>query len=96
MVPAPATLPTARIVERLNVARAPALIGHASKLAELAGEQSAGRLRLRLRPVISISEMLTAEYGGAISAALGVPVINTLRHPPRDGPSRAAPAALSA
>ena len=76
MVPAPATWPTARIVERLNAAQPPALIGHASKLAELAREQSAGRLRLRLRAVTSISEMLTAEDREAISGAFGVPVIN--------------------
>jgi phenylacetate-CoA ligase len=76
MVPAPATLPTARIVERLNAAQPPALIGHASKLAELAREQSAGRLRLRLRAVTSISEMLTAEDRSAISEAFGVPVID--------------------
>jgi phenylacetate-CoA ligase len=76
MVPAPATLPTATIVERLNAAQPPALIGHATKLAELAREQSAGRLRLRLRAVTSISEMLTAEDREAITAAFGVPVIN--------------------
>ena len=77
LVSAPATWPTARIVERLNAAQPPALIGHASKLAELAGEQSAGRLRLRLRAVTSVSEMLTPEDREAISAAFGVPVINT-------------------
>ena len=77
LISAPATWPTARIVERLNVAQPPALIGHASKLAELAREQSAGRLRLRLRAVTSISEMLTPEDGEAISAAFAVPVINT-------------------
>ena len=77
LVSAPATWPTARIVECLNAAQPPALIGHASKLAELAGEQSAGRLRLRLRAVTSISEMLTPEDREAISAAFGVPVINT-------------------
>ena len=76
LVPAPATLPTATIVERLNAAQPPALIGHATKLAELAREQSAGRLRLRLRAVTSISEMLTSEDRAAISAAFGVPVID--------------------
>jgi phenylacetate-coenzyme A ligase PaaK-like adenylate-forming protein len=76
MVSAPATLPTARIVARLNAAQPPALIGHASRLAELAREQSAGRLRLQLRAVTSISEMLTAEDRAAISGAFGVPVIN--------------------
>jgi phenylacetate-CoA ligase len=76
MVSAPATWPTARIVERLNAAQPPALIGYATKLAELAGEQSAGRLRLRLRAVISISEMLTAQDRQGIGAAFGVPVTN--------------------
>jgi phenylacetate-coenzyme A ligase PaaK-like adenylate-forming protein len=76
LVPAPATLPTATIVARLNAAQPPALIGHATKLAELAREQRAGRLRLRLRAVTSISEMLTAGDREAISAAFGVPVIN--------------------
>ena len=61
LISAPATWPTAAIVECLNAAQPPALIGHASKLAELAREQSAGRLRLRLRAVTSVSEMLTPE-----------------------------------
>jgi phenylacetate-CoA ligase len=76
MISAPATLPTAAIVEQLNAAQPPALIGHATKLAELAGEQSAGRLRLRLSAVTSISEMLTAADREVISAAFGIPVIN--------------------
>jgi phenylacetate-CoA ligase len=74
LISAPATWLTAAIVERLNAAQPPALIGHASKLAELAREQSAGRLRLRA--VTSVSEMLTAEDRQVISAAFGVPVIN--------------------
>jgi phenylacetate-CoA ligase len=76
LISAPATWPTARIVECLNGAQPPALIGHASKLAELAREQDAGRLRLRLRAVTSVSEMLTPEDRQAISAAFGVAVIN--------------------
>jgi phenylacetate-CoA ligase len=71
---APATLPAATIVERLNTAQPPALIGHASKLAELAREQRTGRLRLRLAAVTSVSEMLTPEDRDAIGAAFGVPV----------------------
>jgi len=77
LISAPATWPTARIVERLNAAQPPALIGHASRLADLAREQSAGRLRLTLRAVTSVSEMLTPADREAISAAFGVPVINT-------------------
>jgi phenylacetate-CoA ligase len=76
MVSAPATWPTARIIERLNAAQPPALIGYATRLAELAREQSAGRLRLRPRGVTSISEMLTPGDREAIGAAFGVPVIN--------------------
>jgi phenylacetate-CoA ligase len=76
LISAPATWPAAAILECLNAAQPPALIGHASKLAELAGEQSAGRLRLRLRAVTSVSEMLTAEDRQVIGTAFGVPVIN--------------------
>jgi len=76
LISAPATWPTATIVECLNAAQPPALIGHASRLAELAREQSAGRLRLRLQAVTSVSEMLTPEDRQVISAAFGVPVIN--------------------
>jgi phenylacetate-CoA ligase len=76
LISAPATWPTAAIVECLNAAQPPALIGHASRLAELAKEQSAGRLRLRPRAVTSVSEMLTAEDRQAIGAAFGVPVID--------------------
>ena len=50
MIPAPATLPTAEIVRRLNAAQPPALIAYAAKLAELAREQREGRLRLRRGP----------------------------------------------
>jgi phenylacetate-CoA ligase len=76
MVAAPATWPTARIVERLNAAQPPALIGYPTRLAALAREQHAGRLRLRLATVTAISEMLTAADREAISAAFGVPVID--------------------
>jgi phenylacetate-CoA ligase len=76
LISAPASLPTARIVGLLNAARPPALIGHASKLAELAVEQREGRLRLDLQAVTSISEMLTPADRQAIASAFGVPVIN--------------------
>ena len=42
LIPAPASLPTAEIVRRLNAARPPALLAYAAKLAELAREQQAG------------------------------------------------------
>jgi phenylacetate-CoA ligase len=77
LISAPVTLPTTALVECLNTAQPPALMAYASKLAELAREQRAGRLRLRLRAVTSISETLTAQDRGAIGAAFGVPVVNT-------------------
>jgi phenylacetate-coenzyme A ligase PaaK-like adenylate-forming protein len=46
MIAAPASMPIAEIVERLNAAQAPALLGYASKLAQLAREQREGRLRI--------------------------------------------------
>jgi phenylacetate-CoA ligase len=76
MVSAPATWPTARIVECLNAAAPPALIGYATRLAALAREQNAGRLRLRLAAVTAISEMLTPADAEAIGVAIGVPVTN--------------------
>jgi len=46
LIPAPATLPLTEIVARFNTAQPPALMGYASKLAELAREQLAGRLSI--------------------------------------------------
>ena len=76
MISAPAGLPTAEIVRRLNAAQPPILMGYAAKLAELAREQRAGRLRLRPRSVISNSEALGPDERTAISEAFGVPVID--------------------
>src|SRR5690348_7308984 len=58
MTPAPASLPVAEIVARLNAAQPPALLAYATKLPELAREQRAGRLRLNLRSVTSMSEAI--------------------------------------
>lgn len=74
MIPAPASLPVAEIVRRLNAARPPALMAYAAKLAELAREQQAGRLRLNLRAVTSMAEMLSPAERAAIGQAFGVPV----------------------
>ncbi len=74
MIPAPAALPTAEIVGRLNAAQPPILMGYAAKLAELAGEQRDGRLKLSLRSVISNSEALGPVERTAIGEAFGVPV----------------------
>ncbi len=51
-------------------------MGYAAKLAELAREQRAGRLRLGPRSVISNSEALGPDERTAISEAFGVPVID--------------------
>jgi phenylacetate-coenzyme A ligase PaaK-like adenylate-forming protein len=76
MIPAPAALPTAEIVARLNAAQPPILMGYAAKLAELAREQRDGRLKLSLRSVISNSEALGPVERTAIGEAFGVPVID--------------------
>jgi phenylacetate-coenzyme A ligase PaaK-like adenylate-forming protein len=76
MIPAPATLPLAEIVARLNAAQPPALLGYASKLAELAREQLAGRLAIAPRSVTSAGEMLTPADRAVIERAFAVPVID--------------------
>jgi phenylacetate-coenzyme A ligase PaaK-like adenylate-forming protein len=74
LVPAPASLPVAAIVARLNTARPPSLLAYATRLPELAREQRAGRLRLDLRSVISMSEAITPAERAAVADAFGVPV----------------------
>ena len=76
LVPAPASLPTAEIVRRLNAAQPPALLAYAAKLAELAREQREGRLRLNLRSVTSMSESISPAERAAAAEAFGVPVID--------------------
>lgn len=76
LIPAPATLPLAEIVGRLNAAQPPALLGYPSKLAELAREQLGGRLHISPRSVTSLAELLTAPDRAIIERAFGVPVIN--------------------
>ncbi len=77
LVAAPATLPLDQIVARLNAAQPPALLGYASKLAELACEQLAGRLAIAPRSVISNAEVLTAADRAVIERAFAVPVIDS-------------------
>jgi phenylacetate-CoA ligase len=77
LIPAPATLPLDQIVARLNTAQPPALLGYASKLAELAREQLAGRLSIAPRSVTSISEALTAADRAVIERAFALPVIDS-------------------
>jgi phenylacetate-coenzyme A ligase PaaK-like adenylate-forming protein len=78
LIPAPATLPLPlpEIIARLNAAQPPALLGYASKLAELAREQLAGRLRIAPRSVTSVAELLTPADRAVIERAFAVPVIN--------------------
>jgi phenylacetate-CoA ligase len=77
LIPAPATLPLAHIVARLNAAQPPALLGYASKLAELAREQLAGRLGIAPRSVTSVAELLTPADRAVIEQAFAVPVIDS-------------------
>jgi phenylacetate-coenzyme A ligase PaaK-like adenylate-forming protein len=73
-VSVPATLQLGEIVDRLNALQPPALSGYPSKLAQLAAEQDAGRLRIAPQSVTATSEMLTPVDRAAIGAAFGVPV----------------------
>ncbi|HEY1005120.1 MAG TPA: hypothetical protein VGD83_36350, partial [Streptosporangiaceae bacterium] len=77
LVPAPASLPVAEIVRRLNATQPPHLLAYAAKLAELAAEQRDGRLKLNLRSVSSMSEAISMAERIAITEAFGVPVIDT-------------------
>jgi phenylacetate-coenzyme A ligase PaaK-like adenylate-forming protein len=74
LIPAPATLPLGQIAARLNAGQPPALLGYASKLAELAREQLAGRLSIAPRSVTSVSELLTPADRTVIEQAFAVPV----------------------
>lgn len=76
LVAAPASLPIAEIVRRLNEAQPPALLAYATKLAELAREQRAGRLRLNLRSVTSMSEAISPAERADVGDAFGVPAID--------------------
>jgi phenylacetate-CoA ligase len=77
LIPAPATLPLPEIVARLNAAQPPALLGYASKLAELAREQLAGRLTITPRSVAPNGEVLTPADRAVIEQAFPVPVTDT-------------------
>src|SRR4051794_33347848 len=76
VVSTPATLPLAELVARLNAIQPPALMGYATKLAELAREQQGGRLRIAPATVITTAEVLSAEDRASIRAAFGAPVID--------------------
>jgi phenylacetate-coenzyme A ligase PaaK-like adenylate-forming protein len=76
-LPAPATLPLAEIVERLNALRAPALYGYPSLLARLAEERRAGRLRIDPALVTSTSETCTPDLRSTIREGFGAPLVDT-------------------
>jgi phenylacetate-CoA ligase len=75
LIPAPATLPVAEVVRRLNQAQAPVLLAHTSKLVSLAAEKRAGRLQIEPTAISAIGETVTAEDRGAIEAAFGIPLV---------------------
>ena len=76
MTSAPATLPVAELVQRLNNAQPSVLLAHTSALEMLAGEQRVGRLQIAPRTITAVSELLTEEARVAIELAFGVPLIN--------------------
>jgi phenylacetate-coenzyme A ligase PaaK-like adenylate-forming protein len=71
---APATLPLAEIVARLNAADPPVLQGYPSLLRQLAHQRRAGQLEIAPRSVTSLGETLTHEDRDAITTGFGVPV----------------------
>jgi phenylacetate-coenzyme A ligase PaaK-like adenylate-forming protein len=75
LMPAPATLPVAEIVRRLNQGQLPALLAHTSKLVQLAAERRAGRLQIKPISIAAMGETVTAEDRAAIQAAFGIPLI---------------------
>jgi len=76
LISAPATLPVAEIVRRLNRLQPPALLAHTSKLVQLAAERRAGRLRIKPIAITAMGETITAEDRATIAAAFGIPLIS--------------------
>ena len=68
--------PLERTTEALNSFKPDSLVGYASVLRVLAGEQIAGRLAIAPRAVMSASEVLTDETRARIRAAFGVEPFN--------------------
>jgi phenylacetate-CoA ligase len=75
-ISAPATLPLADLVRRLNQVRPLVVMAHTSKLALLAGEQRAGRLEIAPVSVTAMGEQLTETSRAVISDAFGIPLVN--------------------
>ena len=67
-----ASQPIDQIVAALNDFAPDSLVGYASILRALADEQTAGRLRIRPRAIMSASEVLTTDARERIDAAFGV------------------------
>lgn len=75
LLAAPATLPLAELVQRLNEMQPPAVVGNTTKLALLAAQQRAGRLRIAPRSISAMGELLCEEDRAAIGEAFGVPPV---------------------
>jgi phenylacetate-CoA ligase len=71
---APATLPLAEIVTRLNMAKPPVLQGYPSLLRQLADRRRGGRLRIAPASVTSLGEALNDADRDAIATGFDVPV----------------------
>jgi putative adenylate-forming enzyme len=71
-----ASQPIDEVVAALNDFRPDSLVGYASVLRILAGEQSEGRLQVTPRAVMSASEVLTDDTRERIRTAFGVPATN--------------------
>jgi phenylacetate-CoA ligase len=76
VTPLAAIAPLPCLVEQLNAARPDALNAYPSMARLLAGEQLAGRLRLRLRTMSTSSEPLTAATREELERAFGVRPFN--------------------
>jgi phenylacetate-CoA ligase len=81
VISAPATLPLAGLVQRLNQVRPLVVLAHTSNLVLLAGEQRAGRLEIAPVSVTATGEQLTDTSRAAISDAFGIPVITQFTSP---------------
>ncbi|MCX6106936.1 MAG: hypothetical protein NTY08_14010 [Proteobacteria bacterium] len=71
-------LPLVEIAARVQAFRPEILAGYPSVLAQLAGEQKAGRLRIAPRTVITSGEPLTAAARQALQEGFGLPPIDLL------------------
>jgi phenylacetate-CoA ligase len=75
-ISAPATLPLGDLVQRLNQVRPLVVMAHTFKLALLAEEKRAGRVKIAPVSVTAMGEQLTEQNRDMISDAFGMPLIN--------------------